>query len=84
VGGLIGIVVSSDCSHGWHAGLQVTKPGFMKNLFINQYNCSPEQVLDPLAPSFFSESINFDRGQAAVFFREVLKVLTREPAAHKK
>ncbi len=40
------------------------------------YRC--EEVSDPLAPSFFREDINFDKGQASVFFREVTRAIGSE------
>ena len=35
-------------------------------------------TLAAAAPAFFHDSISFSRGQAVIFFREVLKLLSRE------
>jgi hypothetical protein len=37
----------------------------------------PVSLVDA-APDFFRDSISFSRGQAVIFFREVLKLLSRE------
>lgn len=42
---------------------------------------SCDAVYDKLAPSFFADNINFEKGAACVFFREVLKVVTEEAQA---